>query len=131
MSADLTSLSARLRTLLHDVDGDIWSQSLLEECLRSALCEIQTVCPTSLQVAGLDDALITNLDDELLLSPLLLQIAQQQALLQRQIQRNESFHPDPTQQTSTLFAVSNRQDYQTSLELVRRYFLQRSSTSPY
>lgn len=131
MSDDVSSLIVRLQILLQDVEGEIWSVSLLTECLRSALRELQAVCPNPLQIAGLDEALTTTLDEELTLSPLLLQIAQQQALLQRQVERSETFHPDPSKQTSTLFVAVEHQDYRAALEKVRCYFLQRSSTSPY
>lgn len=131
MSADLNGLIQRLQVLLHDVDAEIWSVALLQECLRAALSELQAVCPQPLQIAGMDQALETNLDTELQLSPLLLQLAQKVALLQRQVQRSETFHPDPTRQSQALVIASNQQDYQADLERVRLYFLQRSSTSPY
>lgn len=131
MSIDVSSLIARLQILLQDVEEEIWSQSLLMECLRSALRELQVVCPNPIQIAGLDEALTTTLDEELMLSPLLLQMAQQQALLQRQVERSETFHPNLSKQTSTLFVDVDRQDYRAALEKVRCYFLQRSTTSPY
>lgn len=131
MSADLSGLIQRLQVLLHDVDEEIWSTALLQECLRSALSELQTVCPHPLQIAGLDEAVETNIDSELQLSLLLLQLAQQLALLQRQVQRSETFHPDPARQSQALVTASNKQDYQADLERVRLFFLQRSSTTPY
>jgi len=131
MSVDLNGLIQRLQVLLHDADAEIWSVALLQECLRGALSELQSVCPHPLQIAGLDEALETNLDSALQLTPLLLQLAQQLALLQRQVQRSETFHPDPTRQSQALVTASNKQDYQEDLERVRLYFLQHSSTSPY
>jgi hypothetical protein len=131
MSADLSGLIQRLQVLLHDVDEEIWSVALLQECVRGALRELQTVCPHTLLIAGLDEALETNLDLEISLSPLLLQLAQKLALLQRQVQRSETFHPDPNRQSQALVSTSKQQDYQGDLERVRLYFLQRSSTTPY
>ena len=131
MSDSLTTLITRLRVLLQDVDGDIWSQGLLEECIRSALAEIQTVCPYPLTLSGLDDALETTLDQEIKLTPLLLQLAQQQALTQRQVERSETFHPDPTKQSTSMVQLLDRQGLREVMEKVRRYFLQRSTTSPY
>ncbi len=126
MSDNLATLTTRLQVLLDDRDAAIWSGALLEECLRRALAQLQRVCPVPLAIAGLDGALQSNLDQEISLSPLLLQLAQQQALQQRQVQRSESFHPDP-HKLMPLESAS----LQEQLEQVRRYFLQRSANSPY
>jgi hypothetical protein len=79
----------------------------------------------------LDDALETTLDQELKLSPLLLQLAQQQALLQRQVERSETYHPDPTKQATSMVEMLDSQGHREVLEKVRCYFLQRSTNSPY
>lgn len=131
MSDGLIDLITRLQVLLQDGEGEIWSEGLLEECVRSAVGELQAVCPYTLQIAGLDGALETNIDQEIKLSPLLLQLAQQQALVQRQVERSETFHPDPTKQANSMVQMLDRQSQRTALDLVRRYFLQRSTTSPY
>jgi hypothetical protein len=131
MSVDLAAFRTRLQVLLNDPDADIWSVSLLEECLRAALRELQGVCPIALQIVGLDDALETTVDQELLLSPLILQIAQGYALTQRQVQRSESFHPDPAKQINTLCQPDRLQDLKAEVERVRLLFLQRSLTTPY
>lgn len=131
MSDSLPTLITRLQVLLQDVEGEIWSEGLLEECMRSALVELQRVCPYPLKITGLDDALETTLDQELKLSPLLLQLAQQQALLQRQVERSETYHPDPTKQATSMVEMLDSQGHREVLEKVRCYFLQRSTNSPY
>jgi hypothetical protein len=103
---------------------------LLEECIRLAVAEVQRVCPYALTIAGLDDALESNLDQDLRLSPLVLQLAQRQALRQRQVQRSERFHPDPQRLGHDLLAPVSADGMQSVLDQVRRYFLQTSSTSP-
>ena len=130
MSVNLTSLTTRLQVLLDDPEAAIWSSALLEECIRLALAEVQRVCPYALTIAGLDDALDSNLDQDLRLSPLVLQLAQHQALRQRQVQRSERFHPDPQRLSQELPSPVSQEGLQTVLDEVRRYFLQRSSTSP-
>lgn len=130
MPVDLTSLTARLQVLLDDPEAAIWSSALLEECIRLALAEVQRVCPYVLTISGLDDALESNLDQDLRLSPLVLQLAQQQALRQRQVQRSERFHPDPQRLSHDLLAPISEEGLQSVLDQVRRYFLQRSLTSP-
>jgi len=129
MPVNLTSLTTRLQVLLDDPDAGIWSGALLEECIRLALAEVQRVCPYAL-MAGLDDALESNLDQDLRLSPLVLQLAQRQALRQRQVQRSERFHPDPQRLSQELLSPVSDEGFQSVLDQVRRYFLQRSSTSP-
>ena len=131
MSDTLTTLTTRLQVLLDDPDAAIWPGDVLEECLRWGLGQIQRVCPTPLTIAGLDGALQSNLDQELCLSPLLLQLAQQQAWQHRQVQRSESFHPDPQRLNSEQLAPISQEGLQMVLEQVRRYFLQRSPTVPY
>jgi hypothetical protein len=130
MSVNLTSLTTRLQVLLDDSEAAIWSGALLEECIRLALEEVQSVCPYALTIAGLDDALESNLDQDLRLSPLVLQLAQRQALRQRQVQRSERFHPDPQRLGHDLLAPVSADGMQSVLDQVRRYFLQTSSTSP-
>lgn len=130
MPVNLTSLTARLQVLLDDPDSVIWSGALLEECIRLALVEVQHVCPYGLTIAGLDDAEESNLDQDVRLSPLVLQLAQQQALRQRQVQRSERFHPDPQRLSQDLLTPISAEGLQSVLDQVRRYFLQRSSTSP-
>jgi len=131
MSSDLSGFLSRLQHLLNDQAAEIWSQSLLEECLRFALQELQQVCPYPLQISGMDDASQTTLDQEISLSPLLLLLAQQQALSHRQVQRSESFHPDPMKQIDPLTRGCRRQELKDEVEHVRLYFLQRSPTTPY
>ncbi len=130
MSVNLTSLTTRLQVLLDDPDAVIWSAALLEECIRLALVEVQRVCPFALTIAGLDDALESNLDQDLSLSPLVLQLAQRQALRQRQVQRSERFHPDLQRLNQELLSPVSDEGFQSVLDQVRRYFLQHSSTSP-
>jgi hypothetical protein len=130
MSVNLTSLTARLQVLLDDPDEAIWSGTLLEECIRLAVAEVQRVCPYALTIAGMDDTLESNLDQDLRLSPLVLQLAQRQALRQRQVQRSERFHPDPQRLRQELLSPVSDEGFQSVLDQVRRYFLQRSSTSP-
>ena len=130
MAVDLTSLTTRLRVLLDDSEALIWSNTLLEECLRLGLAEVQRVCPYVLTLSGLDDALESNLDQDIRLSPLVLQLAQQQALQQRQVQRSERFHPDPQGRNRVCLEPISAQGLQTVLDRVRCYFLQTSSTSP-
>ena len=130
MSVNLTTLTARLQVLLDDPDASIWSDALLEECIRLALVEVQRVCPYALTIAGLDDALESNLDQDLSLSPLVRQLAQRQALRQRQVQRSERFHPDPQRSSQELLSPVSDEGFQSVLDQVRRYFLQHSSTSP-
>jgi hypothetical protein len=131
VSENLAALIVRLQMLLVDSDGSIWAETLLTECVRIALAEIQRVCPNSLSIAGLDEAAESNLDQDLQLSPLLLQLAQQHALLQRQVQRSESFHPDPQKNIHQLTQPVQVQQLKDQLEQVRRYFLQRSLTTPF
>jgi hypothetical protein len=131
MSDNLASLTARVRVLLDDPDAMIWTDILLTECLRLGLAEIQAHCPYPLSIAGLDDAVEGNLDQDLRLSSLLLQLAQQHALQQRQVQRGESFHPDPQKNTTVQNQALLAQALKDQLEQVRRYFLQRSPSSPF
>jgi hypothetical protein len=131
MNDNLAALIARLQVLLDDSDGSIWAETLLTECVRIALAEIQRVCPQSLSIAGLDEAVESNLDQDLQLSPLLLQLAQQHALLQRQVQRSESFHPDPQKNTHQLTQPVQAKVLKDQLEQVRFYFLQRSQSTPF
>ena len=131
MSADLSSFLTRLQRLLNDPQAEIWSHSLLEECLRYALRELQQVCPHPLQINGMDAALQTTLDQEILLSPLLLLLAQQQALSQRQVHRSESFHPDPMKQINPLIQPQRLWELKEEVERVRLYFLQHSPSTPY
>ena len=130
MAVDLTSLTTRLRVLLDDPEVVIWSDALLEECLRLALSQVQQVCPYVLTLAGLDEALESNLDQDIRLSPLVLQLAHRQALQQRQVQRSERFHPDPQRQGHDWLSPVSEEGLQSVLERVRCYFLQSSSTSP-
>ncbi|MDO9084826.1 MAG: hypothetical protein Q7U53_01355 [Anaerolineaceae bacterium] len=131
MSENLAALTARLRVLLNDPDSMIWTEFLLTECLQLGLAEIQAHCPYSLSIAGLDDAVESNLDQEMRLSPLLLQLAQQHALQQRQVQRGETFHPDPQKNTTLQNQALLAQALKDQLEQVRRYFLQRSPSAPF
>lgn len=130
MAVNLTTLTARLQVLLDDPEAAIWSVALLEECIRLGLMEVQRACPYILTIAGLDDALESNLDQDIHLSPLVLQLAQHQALRQRQVQRSERFHPDPQRLNQELLSPVSQEALQSVLDQVRRYFLQRSSTSP-
>ena len=130
MPVNLTSLTTRLQVLLDDPEAAIWSVALLEECIRLALAEVQRVCPYALTIAGLDEAPEINLDQDVRLSPLVLQLAQQQALRQRHVQRSERFHPDPQRLSSERFTPVSEEGLQSVLDQVRRYFLQHSSTSP-
>lgn len=131
MSVDLSSLSSRLRIMLDDPEASIWSQAVLEECLRLGLGQVQEVCPYALSIAGLDEAQESNLDADICLSPLVLRLAQQHALHQRQIQRSERYHPDPHAISRDLQTPIAWDSLQTVLDRVRLYFLQRSSTTPF
>jgi len=131
MSVDLSSLSSRLRVMLDDPEASIWSQAVLEECLRLGLVQVQEVCPYALSIAGLDEAQESNLDEDICLSPLVLRLAQQHALHQRQIQRSERYHPDPHATNRDLQAPIAWDSLQIVLDRVRLYFLQRSSTTPF
>ena len=127
MALDLASMKVRLGALLNDPAGEIWPETVLEECIRLGLREMQMICPYELTLNGLDEALVSNLDDELSMSPLLLQLSLVYAWQIRQQQRNETFHPDPKTQEGTLLMASNVEQ----LERLRLTFLQRSTTNPY
>jgi hypothetical protein len=131
MSLSLTSLLARLRTLLPDPQAEIWADAQLEECLRLALADVQSACPAVLTISGLDGALASNLDDEIKLSLLVLQFARQHARAQRLAARSELYHPDPQQITPLAQEELSPAQLQAVLEKVRLYFLQRSARLPY
>ncbi len=127
MVLDLASMKVRLGALLNDPAGEIWPDIVLEECIRMGLRELQMVCPYPLTLSGLDEALVSNLDDEVSMSPLLLRLSLVYAWQIRQQQRNETFHPDPKVQEGTLLIASNVEQ----LERLRLSFLQRSTSNPY
>ena len=126
MALDLETMKVRLGALLNDPAGEIWPDTVLEECIRLGLRELQMVCPYSLTLSGLDDALVSNLDEEVPMSLLLVQLSLVYAWQIRQQQRNETFHPDPKVQEGTLLVAANVEQ----LERLRLTFLQRSS-NPY
>lgn len=128
---DKEQLIVRLRVLLNDPEALIWSDAILEECLRLALTRIQTVCPYDLTISGLDGGSETNLDQEIKLTPLLLQLASRQALKLRQGQRSELFHPDPQKSTNAALGIVPEEGVLHALDEVRRYFLQRSQSRPF
>ena len=127
MALDLASMKVRLGALLNDPAGDIWPDTVLEECIRLGLRELQMICPYALTLNGLDGALVSNLDDEVSMSPLVLQLSLVYAWQIRQQQRNETFHPDPKTQVEPQLMASNVDQ----LERLRLFFLQCSTSNPY
>ena len=126
----LINLLSELRLLLDDNGTQSWSDESLAALLRLALARLQVVCPFKLQVAGLDDALLTSLDEHA--PALLLRLARLEAERMRWQQRQESYHPDPTrQQSPAQFLEVEQHAVEQALEAMRRSFMQHSSQPPY
>lgn len=130
MDLNLDSFLVEIQQWLGDTDASIWPQEVLRNCLRQALAAVQRVCPLKLSIAGLDDALITFLADDM--PQLLVRLALVQAWQVRLMQRSELFQPDATQAipAADLLDIENKQ-LQQDLENLRLSYLQRSSSLPY
>ena len=130
MDLNLDSFLVEMQQWLGDPDASIWPQEVLHNCLRQALAAVQRVCPLKLSIAGLDDALITVLADDM--PQLLVRLARVQAWQVRLMQRSELFQPDATRAipAAALLDLENKQ-LQQDLENLRLSYLQRSSTLPY
>ena len=125
----LNDFIVRLRGLLFDPDGDLFSDEVLEENLRLALAEIQKINPLGLQIAGLDGALTTNLDGQ---ENLLMRRARWLVLWQRLQARSEVYHPDPPGVDGMEnFLTAEQQALDLVFDQLRLSYLQTSSVPPY
>lgn len=125
----LSDLIFRLRWLLGNADGDLFADEMLTENLRLGLAELQKMCPVLLQVAGLDGAETTVLED---MEDLLIRQARVLVLWQRWQQRGETYHPDPLESADLEKMLrTERQALQAAFDQHRRSYLQGSATVPY
>lgn len=127
MSTDLASLRTELQTLLDDSDGSLYPQSVLDSCLRQALAELQSVCPQTLSIAGLDSALESSLDG---MAQLLLRFARLQAVNWRIQQRSETYDPVTRDQPLRQFYQQEQQALALALQQRRQHYLH-NGTLPY
>jgi hypothetical protein len=61
MSASMSDLIGRVRRLLKDTGGLTWSEDELGECLHQAMDDLNQAAGQSWSLAGLDEALATDL----------------------------------------------------------------------
>jgi hypothetical protein len=125
----LNEILIRLRTLLADPDGDLFTDQILTENLRLALVKLQKICPLVLQVSGLDEAQTTVLAG---LENLLIRQTRWPVLWQRLQSRSEMYHPDPPGWDSLEnYLTAEQHDLDSAFEQQRLSYMQSSTIPPY